>query len=95
MEIGIILPACEIPDGSIVTKRTGTYRHMINKRIPIYGKVKGGPREMKQQGIVFIIKIDDPEYITALKDDTMLIWWTTEEKYYDHLSWKTEENQSK
>jgi len=87
-EIGIIIAAYKIPDGSTVTKRTGTYRHLLRKKMAIYGK---GQIQLKQEGIVYIIKINDPEYITAIANDTLLVWWTTEEEMYDFIDYKMEE----
>lgn len=87
-EIGIIIVAHKIPDGSIVTKRTGTYRHLLKKKMAIYGK---NSQVLQQQGIVYIIKINDPEYITAIPNDTELIWWTTEEEFYNYIDYKREE----
>ena len=91
IEIGVILPACRIPDGAIVTKRNGAYKHILKRKMVIYGKVKDVPREIEQQGIVFIIKSTDPDYITALPDDTILVWWTTEDEFFEYMTNKREE----
>ena len=92
-EIGIIIAAYKIPDGSVVTKKGGSFRHLLKKKMIIYGT---GPKQteqtqIKQEGIVYIIKIDDPEYITAIPNDTELIWWTTEEEFFDYVTYKREE----
>lgn len=87
-EIGIIIAAHKIPDGSTVTKTRGAYRHLLKKKIAIYGK---DSTLLQQEGIVYIIKIDDPEYITAIPDETELIWWTTEREFFEYVGHKLEE----
>ena len=83
MEIGVILTASDIPDGSMVQKRTGTQVYRLSKKVKIYGKFN---KEMIQEGISFLIKYNDPDNITsAIPNDILLIWITTEEEYYNHL----------
>ena len=86
MDIKIILPAYDIPDGSTVTKITGTYQYILSKTIRIFGELK---QEIKQQNIVFLTKPDNPiNFISAIADYTSLIWVTTEEELYEYLQEK-------
>ncbi len=91
-EIGIIIAAHKIPDGSTVTKKGGSYRHLLKHQMTIYGE--SSQKHLHQEGIVYIIKIDDPEYITAIPNDTELVWWTTEEEFFDYVSYNMEEARS-
>ena len=79
-EIGIVLSAGEIPDGSVVIKRTGEKRYMLSRKINIYGKSK--PEIKYCSGILFLMS---EEYINTVLSDTLLIWITTEEDYFNYL----------
>jgi len=93
-EIGVILTAKDIPDNSNTTKRTGTTIYILRKEIKIYGEMydetysESNPerhKKISQEGIVFLIKHDDPHNITAIPRDTILIWITNEDEYYNYL----------
>ena len=90
MEIGVILTASDIPDGSMVTKRssmvtkrTGKCVYVLQEIVKIYGEHR---QEIAQEGIVFLIKHGDPQNISAIPRDTLLVWITTEYEYYNYLS---------
>ena len=48
----MIMKAGEIPDGTIVTKITGSYKYIVQREINIYGE---NPQTIKTEGTVFLI----------------------------------------
>ena len=49
---------------------------------------------ISKQGIVFLIKPSDVNVISAIPDDTLLVWWTTDVEYYEMLDQMMMERQS-
>ena len=89
MKIGIIAQASQIPDGSIITKKTGTFEYKLVSNINIYG---ADQQKINKKNIKFLVKIEDDEEdnikISAVPDDIVLVWWTTEKEYYQYMDKK-------
>ena len=84
--IKIILPAAEIPDGSIVTKRTGSKQYTLQSVIKYYD-LEGKCREIKTEDSVKLL-ISDNGSINAVSPETELVWETT----FDDLQYMYEED---
>ena len=91
MEIGVILPSCQIPDGSTVTKQNGIQRYSLNRKMNIYGSFN---QVIERNNIDFLIT-NGSSHITAISNNLELVWITTEEKYYKYLQNKYENNEEK
>jgi len=81
-EIKIILRAVNIPDKSVVTKKTGTKEFVLRKSISVYiaGEEK---QDIKAEGSVFLI--DNEGNINSFDWNKELLWRTTYNKLYQFL----------
>ncbi len=83
MEIGIVLPAYKIPNDSIVTRKAGIVRYIINSNLTIFGEFN---QKIEHQGIRFLIKQGENTSISAIPENKSLIWLTTEKDYCNFLN---------
>ena len=86
--VGVLLPAYKIPSGSVVTKRNGDKEYILNRNINLYGEKK---EIINYAGVIFLIPKDGPNKISCIPDDSILLWKTTEEEYYEYLKVRFEE----
>ena len=69
----LLMRAFEIPDGAIVTKRTGEKEYMLKRDIKIYGEAEGECREVTvKEGFVFLIPKGGGN-INAVSEGTKLL----------------------
>lgn len=82
-EIAVLLPASDIPDGSEVSKRTGTNRFILKEEINVYGtkKEKMEPIKIKGQNECKFL-VNDRGSINVVNVDTLLLWHTDTDELY-------------
>jgi len=68
MKIGIIIEVGNVPEGWVVTKRTGTVEHTVRKAITIYGTDKGKQVIDAAPGSCFLV--NDRGDISAITNNT-------------------------
>jgi len=83
--ITVILPAKEIPLGSTVTKRTGTYKFKLADSITIYHE--GGNKQLvtADDGNRFLLPNGDSRSISSISGQTELAWTTDTETLMQYL----------
>ena len=84
-KIKILLPAHDIPLGSVVTKATGDKEYILDKNMMVYGGSKKSkePAIKAERGTLLLLS---QGYINIINDNTVLGWVTTINKlimYYD------------
>ena len=53
----VLLPAGQIPDGTVVTKRTGTKPYTLKESVKVYGE-PSQRQEIKGDGVRFLVSAD-------------------------------------
>ena len=82
VEFRILLPAGEIPDGEVVTKRTGEKEYILKHKVEIFGLP--GPMVFESNDDVVFLSDMELGKFNAVSRDTLLMWKLEEE---DMLSW--------
>lgn len=72
MEIKILLNARDIPDGSVVMKRTGTSKSILKTSVKFYSK-NAKPMIIKDENVRYLVH-DTGDSINVIPDNTELIW---------------------
>lgn len=75
--IRVLLPAYQIPDKSIVTKRAGEQEYDFSKNIVVYRKDIKGEIPLQMEGYFLV---GPRASINQIKPDTMLLWHVTAEE---------------
>ena len=70
----VIREAWQIPDGSRVTKRTGTKVYTLRKKLAI---ING--KTIKLDGVIFLIGGGN---VVAVDEDTELVWLTNKKDFF-------------
>lgn len=82
-QVTVLLPAGELPDGAVVTKRNGQTRYLVRRTIEIHGSecktIAAG------NGAVFLWTDSSPLRITAIPDTTQVLWTTSLRELHDLL----------
>ena len=74
--IKVIVPIKFVPDGEVITKRTGTARYTVQREIRIFtSKVTEQTRIKAKDGVVFYTKGDGT--FNAMSEGTEVVWVTT------------------
>lgn len=84
-EIRVTLRAADIPDRSVVTKRTGTKEYVLRKAISVYitGESK---QDIKADGCVFLVSDDGT--INSFDWNKELTWRTTYKTLFNFLAYR-------
>lgn len=86
----VLLPACEIPNGSIVTKATGQKPYLLTDKVTIYGGTSSNRDVIESlDGTRFMspteLSSGMSASINAVSGDTVLAWHVEPETLYDWL----------
>lgn len=84
-ELGVVLTAREVPDGSIVTKLTGTTRYVIRHTLRLFQNQDPQSRKPPVQ-IDGTFLVNDRGDISQVSDDSKLIWYAEAQQIMDWLS---------
>lgn len=86
----VLLPAHKIPDGAIISRRTGDYRYTLRHGVTVYPVPKTDAKPLKIDGFFVVNERGDINQVTP---DTLLHWNTTAEGLVDTLraSWETDQ----
>lgn len=79
----VVLPASDVPSGSIVTKRTGQKEMTLHRSITIYNENKTSQTIDAAPGSVFLI--DDRGTINAISGSTEILWSVSEKTLFNYL----------
>lgn len=93
MEFRILLPAGEIPDGEVVTKKTGEKEYVLRHKIEIFGLP--GPMTFEANDSVVFLSDMELGKFNAVSRDTLLLWKLEEEELYQWLHDREMEREAK
>lgn len=79
--IKVILPLASIPNGSLVTKRTGAKEYKVVNEIRIYGD---RPQTIKAEGGARFLMANDGS-VCALSGETEVVWLADEDVLLNYL----------
>ena len=86
----MIIPLGDVPEGSTVTKRTGSKEYRVRDTFSIWGAPKGDEPKDKQEfhageGARFLVP-DDGGDVNALGSDIEVVWIVTREDLEAYLA---------
>jgi len=91
-EAKIVVQVRNVPDGETITKRTGTNKYTVCRKITVYYKGNADKQEINADGsVVFITSKNNPDKFNALGAFTEVVWHTT----WDIIEEMLEESRSK
>lgn len=90
----VIMPAHEIPEGSIVTKRTGQKEYILKKKIVVYAdkNISSAAITLEAQDVRYLVS---DGAINAISSTLELVWNTNISELHRHLDDILEEIDSK